>query len=41
VRSRFTVSPDDPVSHPALMDAYWRHYIVPHREATKALLRRA
>jgi flagellar biosynthesis protein FlhB len=23
------------------MAAYWRHYIVPRREATKALLRRA
>lgn len=29
------------VSHPALMETYWRHYILPRREATKALLRRA
>jgi AcrR family transcriptional regulator len=29
------------VSHPALMATYWRHYILPRREATKALLRRA
>lgn len=29
------------VSHPALMETYWRHYILPRREATKVLLRRA
>lgn len=29
------------VSHPALMATYWRHYILPRRDATKALLRRA
>jgi len=29
------------VSHPALMATYWRHYILPRREATAAMLRRA
>lgn len=29
------------VSHPALMETYWRHYILPRRDATRALLRRA
>jgi AcrR family transcriptional regulator len=29
------------VSHPSLMATYWRHYILPRRDATKALLRRA
>lgn len=29
------------VSHPALMETYWRHYILPRRAATKALLQRA
>ncbi|WP_245811841.1 TetR/AcrR family transcriptional regulator [Actinophytocola xinjiangensis] len=29
------------VSHPALMAAYWRHYLLPRREATKELLRHA
>lgn len=29
------------VSHPALMATYWRHFILPRRNATKTLLRRA
>lgn len=29
------------VSHPDLLETYWRHYLLPRREATKALLRRA
>ncbi|HEX2214752.1 MAG TPA: TetR-like C-terminal domain-containing protein, partial [Mycobacterium sp.] len=29
------------VSHPLLMQTYWTHYIMPRRELTKALLRRA
>lgn len=29
------------VSHPALMAAYWQHYLLPRRELTKHLLRRA
>jgi hypothetical protein len=29
------------VSHPALMETYWHHYILPRREAIKTLLRRA
>lgn len=29
------------VSHPSLMETYWRHYVVPRRRATAALLERA
>ncbi|GAA1646464.1 TetR/AcrR family transcriptional regulator [Nonomuraea maheshkhaliensis] len=29
------------VSHPELMEIYWRHYILPRRELAAALLRRA
>jgi AcrR family transcriptional regulator len=29
------------VSHPALMASYWTHYVLPRRELTKRLLRRA
>lgn len=29
------------VSHPALMESYWTHYLLPRRELTKRLLRRA
>ncbi len=29
------------VSHPALMEVYWRHYILPRRELAAAMLRRA
>lgn len=29
------------VSHPSLMETYWKHYILPRREATSAMLEQA